>query len=359
MERGFPILTGILKRKYIIAFIFIIFIAFILYFILPISIPLITALITAMILDPAIRLLQNRFKIKRHLSIIIVFTLFTLTLGLGAFFVTTKVITQGIKLIEDAPTYINNVTEMWYKYEENFQNAAQDFPEEVVNAFTEEVNTFLDSVMESLKKYINIERISAFLSYIPNYLVSVLVYLIALFMFMIDLPRIKAGIYKSMTIKTAEKVKFMTSRLSSVILGFCKAQFLVSLIILAVSLLGLLIITPKVAIIMSLVIWIIDLIPIIGSIVILAPWSLYHLLTGNIVLGTQLAVLAAVLLIIRRTVEPKVMGEHMGLSPLATLISMYLGLKLLGVLGLIVGPALLIVVRSAKDAGIIKLNFKI
>jgi predicted PurR-regulated permease PerM len=110
---------------------------------------------------------------------------------------------------------------------------------------------------------------------------------------------------------------------------------------------------------MSIIIWIIDFIPIIGSIVILGPWALFHLLTGDLAMGTQLAILAAVLLIIRRTVEPKVMGTHIGLSPLATLIAMYLGLKLIGILGFIIGPLLVIAFNSAKEAGLIRMNFKI
>jgi predicted PurR-regulated permease PerM len=75
--------------------------------------------------------------------------------------------------------------------------------------------------------------------------------------------------------------------------------------------------------------------------------------------GSKLLILAAVLLIIRRTVEPKVMGKHIGLSPLATLIAMYLGLMLFGVIGFIIGPLLVIAFTSAKEAGIIKLNFKL
>ncbi|MCJ8006145.1 sporulation integral membrane protein YtvI [Lederbergia wuyishanensis] len=352
-------MSGLSKKVIFIAIFLLILIALFFYYILPISIPLIIALITALMLEPAVKFVQSKLRLKRQLSIVIVFTIFTLLLAFAIFFIITKAISQGIKLVEDAPGYIHELSIMWKHYEEYFSNAAQDFPDEIVTAITDEVNNFLESFMLSLKQYVKIENISALLSYIPNYLVSFLVYLIALFMFMIDLPRLRASIYNYMTEKTSEKVKFMSSRLSSVIFGFFKAQFLVSLIIMLAAFIGLIIIAPKVAIIMTLVIWIIDLIPIIGSIVILAPWSLYHFFTGNIALGTKLAILAVILLIIRRTVEPKVMGQHMGLSPLATLISMFLGLKLLGVLGLIIGPTLLIVFKSAKEAGLIKLNFKI
>lgn len=342
-----------------VALLFILAIALFIYYLLPVSVPLIAAVITALLLDPLIKMVQSKFKLKRQISVLIIFSLFTLIMGTGIFFIATKVITQGIKLIEASPEYINNVTKMWGEYEEKFTNAAKDLPEEMVTAITEEVNNFIETFLASLKQYVNIENISFLLSYIPNYLVSSLVYLIALFLFMIELPKLRHSIYRYMTEETSEKVKFMTSRISSVILGFFKAQFLVSLIILAVAFIGLLLIAPKVAIVMSIIIWIIDLIPIIGSIVVLAPWSFYHLLTGNISLGTKIAVLAVILLVIRRTVEPKVMGTHIGLSPLATLIAMFLGLKLFGLLGFVIGPMILILFKSAREAGLIKMNFKI
>ena len=146
----------------------------------------------------------------------------------------------------------------------------------------------------------------------------------------------------------------MITKLNSVIFGFLKAQLIVSFIILAVTFVGLLLITPKYAIIMSLIIWIIDLIPILGSVIILAPWSLYQFISGDIATGTKLAILAAILLIIRRTIEPKVMGSQIGLSPLPTLISMFIGLKLFGFLGFFVGPLVVILFTTAREAELSK-----
>lgn len=352
-------MLGIFKRKHFIIAALIILTLLFLYVILPVAVPLIAALITALFLEPVVKLLGKRVKFKRHFLVMIVFTIFTVIIGTMVFFITTKVIGQGVKLVEDSPHYINNITEIWMDLEERFKSASEHLPAEIVHAMIEEVNSFMDTIMTSLRQYLSIEKISAALSYIPNFLVSFLVYLIALFLFMIELPKIKSGIYGRLTEETSKKVSFMTERLSAVIFGFFKAQLVVSLIIFVAALIGLLLISPKTAVIMSLIIWIIDLIPIIGSIVILGPWSLYHLLAGNIVLGTKLAILAAILLIIRRTVEPKVMGNQMGLSPLATLIAMYLGLKLVGILGFLIGPLLLILFNTAREAGIIKLNFKI
>jgi sporulation integral membrane protein YtvI len=327
--------------------------------ILPVSLPIIIAFITALFLEPVVKLLQLKFKMNQRFAILIVFIGFLLFLGLSGYFITTKVISEAIKIIQNTPLYITEISNEWLNAEEKFATAAKDLPKEVVEEISKQIQGFLDKIKADLVAYLNIDNVKAILTNIPNYLVSFIVYLIALFLFLIDLPRLREGLYNHLTEKTTDKVNFMGSRLSYVIFGFIKAQFLVSVIIFIVSLIGLLFITPEVALIMAFLIWLIDFIPIIGSIIILGPWALFHFLTGDLALGAQLAVLAALLLIIRRTIEPKVMGSQIGLSPLSTLIAMYLGVKLLGIFGFIIGPIILIAFNSAKEAGIIRNNFKV
>ncbi|MFT9600797.1 sporulation integral membrane protein YtvI [Mesobacillus sp.] len=352
-------MSGIFTKRTIIIALITIAVAAILYIILPVSIPLIAALITALFLEPAVVYFQKRFKSGRRLAVLAIFLLFVLLIMVAGYFLTTTAVTEAIDLIDNTPVYINEITNAWYKAENSFVEAANDLPREVVTEISNRAEDFLNKLKNDMIAFINIDNLKALLTYIPNFLISFLVYLIALFLFLLELPALRQGVYSHLTERTADKVHFMTSRLSYVVFGFLKAQFLVSVIIFIVALIGLLFITPEYAIVMSAIIWLIDFIPLIGSIVILAPWSIFHLATGNIALGTQLAVLAVILLIIRRTVEPKVMGSHIGLSPLSTLIAMYLGLKLFGFMGFVIGPLLLIGFNSAKEAGIIKFKFKI
>ncbi|SFL57819.1 sporulation integral membrane protein YtvI [Salibacterium qingdaonense] len=329
------------------------------YYILPVSGPIIAALITALFLSPGVRFLHEKWNIKRNISVMIVFVLFLLILALCGYFVTTQLVSQVIFFINNLPGYVSELNEALLSLQSRIDSAYQsmNLPPDTINQINEQIINGLNSYRDALLSYA--DRIPGVLASIPGFIISLLVYLIALFLFLMDLPRLRRKMYSFMKESTAEKFHFMTSRLSYVILGFFKAQFLVSLIILAVTLVSLYIFTPDVALLMSILIWVVDFIPIIGSIAVLAPWSLYHFIAGDLLLGTQLMVLAIVLLIIRRTVEPKVMGSHIGLSALATLISLYLGLSVLGVVGFIIGPLAVIAFTSAREAGIIKLNFKI
>ncbi|MFC2950224.1 sporulation integral membrane protein YtvI [Virgibacillus sediminis] len=349
---------SITKRQWSLILLAIVLLLFAI-FILPVSIPLILAFLTALVLNPLIRWMQRKGRMNRKLSVTVVFLIFLLFIGVVGTFTVTKAVTQVVNFVEDVPAYVNQMNRIYQDWENRVQQYTDTLPPEFVDQASESIEDSLTSLSNTAKEIITIDNIAQIFAKVPQYLVSFIVYLIALFLFMLELPNLKSKTYHMLTNETAEKVSFMNDRLKSVFFGFFKAQFLVSLIILAVTLLGLYLIVPEVALIMGLIIWIVDLIPIIGSIAVLGPWSLFLLLAGNVSTGVQLAILAIILLAIRRTVEPKVMGQHIGLSPLATLIAMFLGLQLIGILGFILGPLLVIAFNSAREAGIIKGKIKI
>ncbi|WP_026690030.1 sporulation integral membrane protein YtvI [Alteribacter aurantiacus] len=348
-------------KKYIYIGIGILVAALFFYFIMPVSIPLILALVTALFLTPAVTALSRRARLKRSVSVFIVFMIFLCIISLSTYIITTKAVTQVNSFVETLPNTINNISFAWMELQRNIEQQLVDL--ELDQGIAREIDQQVTYTLANFRAYLEdinlVNHVTNFVIKIPSYLVSLIVYLIALYLFLLELPRLKLKVLSYMTEKTQEKVSFMSSRLSYVIFGFFKAQFLVSIIIFIVTFIGLLFIAPEVALIMSIIIWIIDFIPIIGSIAVLAPWALYHLIAGSTVLAVQLLILAGILLVIRRTVEPKVMGHHIGLSPLATLISLYIGLQLIGILGFILGPLIVILFTSAKEAGIIKMNFKI
>jgi sporulation integral membrane protein YtvI len=329
------------------------------YWIIPISVPLLFAFVTAIFLEPAVKVAQKRLTLKRQYATLLVFGLFTLFIFLGGYFVVTKIVTEAFHFLKNSPLYVNEMTAAWNHLVERWYKQTEKLPPAVVAELSHQVGLFLNKLKLQLASSFNLNKVSAVFANIPKFVINFLVYLIALFLFMHDLPKIREAFFSHLKEETKEKVHFMMSRLSYVAFGFWKAQFLLSLIIFAASLIGLLFISPNVALFTSFLIWIVDIIPIIGSIVIIAPWATFHFVTGNTVLATKLSILGIILIILRRIIEPQVMGAHIGLSPLSTLISMYLGVKILGIVGMILFPLLLIAFKSAKEAGIIKFQFKL
>lgn len=100
---------------------------------------------------------------------------------------------------------------------------------------------------------------------------------------------------------------------------------------------------------------VVDILPVLGTGTVLIPWAVYSFITGNIGLGIGLLVLYGVITVVRQIVEPKLVAGQLGLSPIVTIMALYLGLKAFGVLGMFVTPILVIMLKLLNDEGIIKI----
>jgi sporulation integral membrane protein YtvI len=130
------------------------------------------------------------------------------------------------------------------------------------------------------------------------------------------------------------------------IFGYIKAALIIMAITFTELLIGLSIIGVEYPLMLAFLIAIIDALPVLGTGGILIPWSLYSFVTGDIRMGISLIALYLVVLVIRQIVEPKVVGQQIGVYPLLTLLAMYIGLKMIGFAGLILGPITFLLIRN-------------
>lgn len=107
--------------------------------------------------------------------------------------------------------------------------------------------------------------------------------------------------------------------------------------------------------VISLVTAIIDIIPVLGTGTVLLPWIAYSLITGNFPMAIGLAIMYASITVIRQIIEPKFVAGQLGLPPFLTISAMYVGLKIIGVLGMFIAPMIIIMLKLLNDEGILNL----
>lgn len=190
-------------------------------------------------------------------------------------------------------------------------------------------------------------------------MIEFLVYLIALFLFSLELPNLKMKLESHLKEQTRQKVFLVGSQLNKAGIGFLKAQVILSLVTFIMAMAGLSILGVKYTGLLSLLIVIVDILPILGTGSVLVPWAVIAILQDNHFLGIGLIILFLVITVVRRVIEPKIYSSNLGISPLASLISMYIGLKLLGLSGIFIGPIVVIIYDTLRKANVIRLNFKI
>lgn len=142
--------------------------------------------------------------------------------------------------------------------------------------------------------------------------------------------------------------------LKQALFGYAKAQLVMISITTVVVIAGLWIIGVKNALSIGLLIGFVDLLPYLGVGAVMVPWIAYAFLIGDWQLGTGLSALYGIVLVARQTVEPKVLASSVGLDPLPTLIAMFVGLKLFGILGLLIGPFIAVVLTACHRANVFR-----
>ena len=254
MKAGVVSLFEKIPKRSVYMIIGLIAIVLLTYWVAPIAVPILFALITAILLEPAVKVAQQRIGLKRQVAVLLVFSLFTLFMFLGGYFIITKIVTEAFHFFRNSPLYVNEMIAGWNELVARWHKQTEKLPPFIVTELTHQVDLFLTKLKTQLTASLSLNKVSALVANIPKFLINFLVYLITLFLFMHDLPKIREAIFSHLTEETREKVHFMMSRLSYVLFGFWKAQFLVSLIIFVVALVGLLLIAPKVALFTAFII---------------------------------------------------------------------------------------------------------
>ncbi|WP_409304487.1 sporulation integral membrane protein YtvI [Peribacillus sp. SCS-155] len=330
----------------------------IIIFLIPYSWTLIFAFVTAMLLDGAITSIGRTFKLKRIWSVLITFVLYVGGL-LGLAFIVISVLTkQIINLSEKFPGLVRNLYHTAVlPFHRQWERYSRNLPEDAINSITDAIERGISSLELFFQ---NLVRGTVQLAtLVPGFLIDFLIYLIALFLISLEYPNIKSKVRHFLSESTYQKISLVLGDLNKAGVGFIKAQLFLSIITFSMAYTGLWLLKVPYTLLLSLLIVLVDILPILGTGSVLVPWAIVAIFQGDQQLGIGLLVMFIVITVVRRIIEPKVFSANMGLSPLAALISLYLGFKILGFIGLFLGPALVIVYDTLKRAGVIKPSIKI
>lgn len=212
---------------------------------------------------------------------------------------------------------------------------------DITKALQDATGSFVSSLTSSLPS-----AAVSLVKSVPSALLFVIVFLIAAFYFSADGESIARTLSSLLPGKWQKKLPGIKDKFKKTVMGYIKAYFLIMVLTFCEMLLGLSILGVDYAFIMAIVISVIDILPILGSGTVLVPWAIFAFLTSNTPLGVGLLILYAVTLVVRQFAEPKIVGGAIGIHPLATLASVYLGLRFLGFLGIFIGPMTALLLRE-------------
>ena len=326
--------------------------------------PFIIAMIIAFLMNPLVTFLEKKAHLPRgfavFVSLLLIFLVFA---GLITLLVTeiisgtnylAGVIPEHIETIVDyietlistkiIPLY-NQTTAMF----NTLDNEQQDTIIKNIQNIGESITTGVSSFIQTFLK-----NIPAIIGWFPTTVTALLFTLLGTFFISKDYDRFGRMTGNVLPNKVFSGAKRLFRDLKRALFGFIRAQFTLVSLTTVTILIGFLILGVKYSITIALICGLVDIIPYLGTGTIFIPWIIFEFISGNTSLGIGLSVLYIIVVVQRQLIEPKVLSSSIGLDPLATLIALFIGFKLIGFLGLIAGPVALVIFNTLQRAHVFK-----
>lgn len=342
------IFCNLLAAVFILAFVIFVMPRLLAYFM-----PFVFGFVLSLIANPVVRFLEKKIKIKRKYGSAIIIIAVIGALVLLCYGLSSALVTGLRGFMEYIPTmYANAGAEM---------NAAADQLQNILDKFPLTQNINLDEAGSMLGSYftelfsgsgdLTVLAIGDFAKQIPGALVATVMGLLATYFFIADKEKLSKLVEQHLPKSFRENTRRIYEQLVMVVGGYFKAQFKIMGVIYIVVTVGLMILRVKYAWLIGFGIAVLDMLPVFGTGTVLCPWAVIKLFSGNYATAVGMLILYAVALLVHQLVQPKLVGESVGMEPFAALFFMYVGYRVSSVIGMIVAIPVGMILINLYKAG--------
>jgi sporulation integral membrane protein YtvI len=344
------------QKAFIIHCVFIFLLLILVYagikYVLPLLMPFIIGIIIAMAFRNPIDKLAKKIHIHRTLASILVLLVFYTLIGIIMSLI-------GAKVVGSISTLFNNLPSL---YKGSFLPALQNVTDGLADKFPA-IKSYLDDFMNNIDQsafsFISdtsskvVGVVTKIAGQVPTLLIKFIFTIVASFFFTIDYYKISQFIMNQFKGGRKDIIVKLKENVIGSLGKFLKAYSMIISITFVELSIGFWILGVPNPFLIGLVVAIVDIMPILGTGTILIPWSVISLIMGNTTMGIGMLVLYIFITVVRQILEPKIVGQQIGLHPIVTLMLMYVGAQLMGILGLLILPIMTtILVKLNKDGNI-------
>lgn len=311
--------------------------------------PFVVGWILALLANPLVRFLERRVKLVRcHGSMLIIIAALAIVIGLfyGAGLLVYR---EMGSFLADAPEIYQSVIAEIENALQNGRKLAEYFPQNLqppLLAFSDNLDGLFGKLVSRAAEP-TVQIAGHVAKSIPNLLVNMVIIILSSYLFLADRESIMRWLKEHLPAFVFRYIEYMKRDAKGLIGGYFLAQFRIMCVVALILAAGFLVLGVRYGVLLAFLTAILDFLPIFGTGTVLFPWAVVKLFAGEYAYATGLILLYILTQVVRQIIQPKIVGESMGLPPLMTLFLLYLGFKLRGLTGMIL----------AVPVGLVFINF--
>mgnify|MGYP005763203221 FL=1 len=326
--------------------------------------PFLIAFVLSLLIEPAIKFLMRKLKLKRKTSSIFIFLIVLLIIGGGLVWGITTIISEASSLLQGFNNYFDKLYIQIQEVMNYFSSSKFQFSEQVNHFIQESTTEFIGNFSNWIKN--GLTNLLNFFTQIPTISIYVVITLLSLYFICTDKIYIMDQVEHHLPPIWAKKIWIHLKEISKMLGCYLKAEATLVLVSFIISIIGLYIfqmigLNIHYPLLIALGIGFVDALPILGSGSVMIPWAILVALDGDIKLGIAIMILWGIMSIVRQFIEPRIVSHQLGIHPIFTLLAMYTGFRFMGIIGILLGPIILIILKNIFatliDQGIIKSIF--
>lgn len=320
--------------------------------------PFLAALVLVGCIHPLVRFLHRKMKLNQKVLSVTFLALLYGGVGFGLFFLCTRLVFWLQGLFTQLPDYYNSTIQPLL---ENFSLWAENWLAGLPAEITSNLETIGDAVSNALSGFIGnvsqqgISLVTSWINGIPGLLISIAFVILMSFFLSLHYETVVGFLRRQLPRHWEEKLGKLKQLSKTTVKNYLKAVLILMLCTFGELCVGFFILRVDNPVGLAALIALFDALPLLGTGGIMIPWIIIELLGQNYSLALGLAILYAVVTVIRNLIEPKVVGDQLGLNPVVSLVAIYLGYRVLGVIGMVLFPILAQILILLHKHGMIRL----
>lgn len=329
-------------RKLIITSGTIIAVYFGMRFLLPLFVPFLFAYFFAWILRPTVSYLHRKLKVPLAIGGTIG-VLVLLSVFAGILFYLGKIVCSQVAiLLKNLPSYGKVIESKIVVVCRGADRLFSLTPGSVKQIIDQSLEAMVEYIQSGLLPRMTEQTIKIAVS-IAGFFAVLIVTLVATVLFINDMEAYKAGLRRSEFYPAVHKI---TLKLSDTGIAYMKTQLILMSIIAIIITVGFTMLKNPYAVLIGIFVGIFDAFPVLGSGLILVPWTIVMILSKDFAAAAIIMTVFVLCQIVREVLEPRLLGNKIGIKPIYNMMAMYVGLQLFGVIGFLLGPLSLVIVKT-------------
>jgi len=300
--------------------------------------PFLVGLVIAWMAGPIVGFFEKKFKLKRRAGSAFVIIAVIALIVLFFYGVGSILVREGMGFAASVPELVKSVQEDLAEAGEHLNRIYRTLPENMQNwlgSATEQVRTYAGEAIGRMGTP-TIAAVGNFAKYLPTVFIAVIMALLSAYFFVADREHINEWCRRHVPRSLQEQYGLVKDSMLRAVGGYIKAQFKIEIWIYLLLVIGLWILQVKYVLLIALGIAFLDFLPFFGAGAVMIPWAVFKILGGDYKMAVGLLIIWGVGQLARQIIQPKIVGDSIGLSPLPTLFLLYLGYRFGGVLGMII-----------------------